>query len=334
VPLDGSSVPPPATSRLPVNEFGFVADKRLFAGQYLQVDWKPGARWDLIAGVRSNETRERKFASDLTLPPFTPTQEYVAESASRDIVRPSETVGASYRAWAQGRDELVLYADYRNAFKPAALDFGPDYQPAVLEPETARSYEAGLKGVAGEGRLAYQAEVFWLDFKDLVVKTESGFLTSAGASRLKGAELEARYGITDELAIAANYSYHDARFRQYLFFNLDSSSYVDVAGKQLPLSPHHLASVGVLYEPPKGLNSTLVMSYVGRRFLEEQNIAPVGGYTKLDATLGYRLGHYLVALEGINLTNQRPPVTSSEFGSQSFYLLNARTLWLRLAYKS
>ena len=333
VPLDGSVLPPP-TTQLPVNEFGFVADKRLFAGQYVQLDWKPDARWDLLAGVRLNETRERKFASDLTLPPFTPTQEYAAQSASRNVVRPTETVGASYRAWVRGPDELVLYADYRNAFKPAALDFGPDYQPAVLEPETAKSYEVGLKGLAADGRLSYQAEAFRLDFKNLVVRTESGFLTNAAAERLQGAELEARYRITDALVIAANYSYHDARFTQYLFFDLDSNSYVDVGGRQLPLSPHHLASAGILYEPSQGFDSTLVMSYVGRRFLDEQNVAPVGGYTKVDATLGYRLGHYQLTLEGTNLTNQRPPVSASEFGSESFYLLNARTLWLRLAYRS
>ena len=332
VPLDGSVLPPP-TTQLPVNEFGFIADKRLFAGQYLQADWKPGERWDVIAGARLNETRERKFSSDLTLPPFTDTQQYAAESASRNVTRGSETVGASYRAWASGADAVVLYADYRNAFKPAAVDFGPDYQPAVLNSETAKSYEVGLKGAAAAGRLAYQAEAFRLDFNNLVVRTESGFLTNAAASQLKGVDVEARYGITDDLVIATNYAYHSARFTQYLFFDLDSNSYVDVAGRQLPLSPRHLASAGVLYEPPQGFNSTLVMSYVGRRFLDEQNIAPVGGYMKIDATLGYRIGHYQVTLEGTNLTDQRPPVTASEFGSESFYLLNARTLWLRFAYR-
>ena len=70
----------------------------------------------------------------------------------------------------------------------------------------------------------------------------------------------------------------------------------------------------------------------GRRFLDEENTAPVGGYVALAATAGYRIDRFLVSLEGTNLTNQRPPVSASEFGSQSFYLLNARMLWLRLGY--
>lgn len=333
VPLDGSVLPPP-TTQLPVNEIGYVTDERLFAGQYAQLDWKPESRWDLSAGLRLNETHESKVTSDLTEPPFTPTEQFVAEHASRDALRLTETAGVNYRAWADGKDELLLYADFRNAFKPAALDFGPDYQPAVLLTETAKSYEGGLKGVAAGGRLAWQLEAFRLDFSNLVVHSQSGFLTNAGGERLKGVEFEARYSIMRDLAVAANYAYHDTRFTQYQFFDVGSGAYVDVSGRELPLSPRHLASAGILYQPPQGFDATLVTSYVGRRFLDEENTAPVGGYAKLDATLGYRIGRYQVALEGINLTDQRPPVSASEFGSQSFYLLNARALWLRLGYSA
>lgn len=326
VPLDGSVLPPP-TSQFPVNEIGTVHDRRTFAGQYVQLDWKPDERWDVIGGIRFNETYETKTSTDLTVPP----PQLLAESANKTVTRLTGTIGTSYRAWVAGTDEAVLYADYRNAFKPAAIDFGPDYTPTVLLPETAQSYEAGLKGALANGQLTYQVELFLENFQNLVVATSSGALANAAKERLKGAELEARYLVTANLAIAGNFSYHDARFGQYLFF--DGVSNVDVAGRQLPLSPHLLASTGILYTPQEGLNSTLVARYAGRRYLDEENTAPVGGYTTLDVTLGYRFGHYLVSVEGSNITNQRPPVTSSEFGSQSFYLLPERRLWLRLGYK-
>jgi iron complex outermembrane receptor protein len=326
VPLDGSMLPPP-TSSLPVTEIGTLNDKRLFAGEYAQVDWKPGEKWDLVAGVRLNEAYEHKDSSDLdlTAPPL------VAETVSKTIVRPTETIGVSYRIWTEGRDELIAYADYRNAFKPAAIDFGPDFTPELLRPETAKSYEAGLKGSAAGGRLTYQAELFWLDFNNLVVATSSGALANAAGERLKGIEGETRFQFTKDWAVAANASYHDARFTQYLFF--DGNANVDVQGRQLTLSPHVLASMGLLYTPDRGLSATAVARYVGRRFLDEENTAPVGGYTTLDANLGYRFDRCQLVLEGSNLSNQRPPVTSSEFGSQSFYLLPARMLWIRLNYK-
>jgi iron complex outermembrane receptor protein len=326
VPLNGS-VLPPSTDNLPVNEVGSVNDKRLFMGQYLQADWKPDDNWDVMAGIRLNETFEHQYSTDHV---FTPPASYSAETSNRNVVRPSETVGASYRAWRQGDDEAVLYADYRNAFKPSAQDFGPDYQPTVLLPETAQSYEAGIKGALAGSRLTYDAEAFLQNFQNLVVQLPTGFLTNAAHEQLKGIELETRYALAPDLAIAANVAYHDDTFGQYFFFNGMNS--VDVAGKQLTLSPHILASGGILYTPAQGFNGTVVVNYVGRRYLDEENTAPVGGYTTLAATLGYRFDRYQLSLEGTNLTNQRPPVSASEFGSESFYLLNARMLWLKLGY--
>ena len=325
VPLDGSVLPPP-TSALPVNEVGTLNDERLFTGQYAQVDWKPDEHFDVLAGVRLNEAYEHKDSSDLdlTAPPM------VAASVSKTIIRPTETFGVSYRFWSDGKNELIAFADYRNAFKPAAIDFGPDFTPDLLNPETAKSYEAGLKGAAADGRLTYQAELFWLDFNNLVVATSSGALANAAGERLKGIEAETRFDLTPQLALAANASYHDARFTQYLIF--DGESYVDVAGRQLTLSPHVLAALGLLYTPKQGWSTTAVARYIGRRFLDEENTAAVGGYTTLDANLGYRFGRWQVSLEGTNLTNQRPPVTSSEFGSQSFYVLPARMTWIRVNY--
>jgi iron complex outermembrane receptor protein len=327
VPLNGSVLPPP-TSQEAANEIGSVNDKREFLGQYLQGNWSPDQRWDVIAGFRLNETFEHQYSSDYLL---SPPASFASQSSGRDLVKPAGTVGVSYKAWEQdGGDEAVLYADYRNAFKPSAQDFGPDYQPTVLLPETAQSYEAGVKGALFSSALSYDAEAFLQNFQNLVVPLPSGFLTNAAHEQLKGSELETRYNFNSDLAVAANFAYHDDRFGQYFFF--DGVNSVNVAGRELTLSPHILASGGILYTPPEGFNGTLVVNYVGRRYLDEENTAPVSGYATLAATLGYRFGRYLVSAEGTNLTNQRPPVSASEFGSQSFYLLNARMLWLRLGY--
>lgn len=326
VPLDGSVLPPPTTS-ITANEIGTVNDRRNFLGQYAQLDWKPDQQWDVIAGLRLNETHENKFSSDLVDP-----DPLVSESHRRNVVKLSQTLGVSDRFWQSGRDEAVLYADFRNSFKPAALDFGPDYQPAVLLPETAQSYEAGIKGALVDGRLNWQSEVFLENFHNLVVPSSSGFLVNAGGERLKGVEVEARFHVTPDLSLAGNLAYHDAYYTQYLFADPDTGNQVDVAGKALPLSPHVLASAGILYTPKAGFYTTLVGNFVGHRYLDEENHAPVGSYTTLAATVGYRFDRYAVSFEGTNLTDRRPPVTASEFGSESFYLLNGRTAWLKFTY--
>jgi len=329
VPLDGSLLPP-GTDAAPANEIGVVRDRRAFAGQYGQLDWKPDGHWDVIAGLRLNETDEQKASSDLVL---SPASALAAQHAGRSLLRLTESLGTSFRAWEHGRDQAVWYADLRKAFKPAAVDFGPDYTPQVLQPETALSLEGGIKGVVDDGRLSFQAALFRLNFRNLVVATSSGALANAGGERLQGLEAELRYAPAPDLALALNAALHDARYTQYLYFDPVAGATVPVDGKQLPLSPRAAAAAGLLYTPRQGLGGTVLGRYVGRRYLDEQNTAPAGGYLTLDATLAMRSAAYELALEGSNLTDRRPPVTASEFGSQSFYLLPGRMLWLRLSHR-
>ena len=325
VPLDGSVVPP-ATSSLVVNEIGTLYDRRLFTGQYAQVEWKPNPDWDVVGGIRLNEAYEHKDSSDQTLPP----PELAAESVSKTIVKLSGTLGATYRVWNQGSESASVYADVRSAFKPSAIDFGPDYTPDLLQPETALSYEVGMKGVTAGGKLDYQAELFLMDFSNLVVATPSGALANAAGETLKGIELEGRWHVTPHFDVVGSASYHDTRYSNYAFFDGDNT--VNVAGNQLPLSPHVLASAGFLYAPAQGWSANAILKYAGKRYLDEENSAAVGGYTDIDANIAYNWGKYRVSLDGTNLSNQRPPVTSSEFGSESFYLLNARTVFLHFRY--
>jgi hypothetical protein len=191
VPLNGSFVPP-STTGLPVNESARVNDKRLVHGASIcRPTGNPttiGTSWQACGSTKRSSTSTRRIML------LTPPASYAAETSNRNVVRPSETIGASYSAWKQGDDEAVLYADYRNAFKPSAQDFGPDYQPTVLLPETAQSYEAGIKGAIWPVRvLTYDVEGFLQNFQNLVVPLPTGFLTNAAHEQLEGVELETRY---------------------------------------------------------------------------------------------------------------------------------------------
>jgi iron complex outermembrane receptor protein len=320
-------VPLPPTTSLHVDEINRLLDRRVFAGQYAQLDWKPDSRWDLNAGLRVNETAEHKLSThidgfDATADTF--------DDQTRDVTRLSGMAGVSYRAWSQGDDELVLYGDYRDTFKPSALDFGPDNTPDILQPESARSYEAGLKGRLADGRLTYDASLFLLDFKNLVVTTtdDAGdqIFQNAGGERLKGVELEGQWRVTRDLSIAAAMSWHDARFTRYIA--AEGGANIDVSGNQLPLSPDWLGSIGAVYAPEHGFFGSITVSYVGRRMLDLANTAPTGAYTSLDGVVGYRWSRYSLSLNAYNLTDERRPVSASEFGDQSYYLSAPRKIFV------
>src|SRR6185503_11891207 len=205
----------------------------------------------------------------------------------------------------------------------------------------------GIKGALAGGRLTYNAEAFLLNFSNLLIATtnEDGEpeLVNAGGERLKGVELETRFLLMPNLSLAANIAWHDARFTNFTLGEegegegggeeivAPQEEPVNVSGNQLTLAPHILASAGLLYTPAQGFHGSAVVNFVGRRFLDEENEAPTPSYTTLDITAGYRFGRYDIAFAGTNLADERPPVTQSEFGSSSYYLLPARTLWIQLS---
>jgi len=155
-------------------------------------------------------------------------------------------------------------------------------------------------------------------------------LANAGSQHFQGVETELRWSVAADWVLSASYSYHDTRFDNAV--SVESGTTVQLHGHQLELSPHNLAAVGVQFAPPLGAQAAVQAVYVGRRFLDRLNTAPAGGYATVDARLAYRFARYSVALNGYNLTDRREPVTASEFGDQSYYLLPARRLMLEASW--
>ena len=328
--LDGRAAPP-STSRH-VDEINALDDRREFGGLYAQLDWKPRDRFGVLGGLRLNDTHERQRATHAdTIAPAN--DRYFTDSQNH--LRVSGDLGWTLRIWgaADGPQRGILFAQYCNTFKPAAIDFGPDVSAAILHPENAEAYQGGLRVRTLAGALDWEIAAFKLDFANLVVnQTDASgapVMVNAGRERFTGAETELRWQAAPSTVLTAAYSYHDTRFGNTM--TSESGTLVQLEGRQLNLSPHNIAALGVQVSAPGGWQLATQAAYVGRRFLDRLNTAAAGGYVTVDARLGWRLGQYTLAVEGQNLTDRRAPVTASEFGDQSYYLLPARRLMLSVA---
>jgi len=310
-------------------------DKRDFGGLYSQVDWKLTQALDLLAGLRLNRTRETASGQAIDNTGSAPVLAFDGRD-ERTKTRLSGAVGASWRAWVQGSSVLTLYGDYRNSYKPLAVDFGPEAEVQVLKPETANSYELGVKVQALDGRVAVDASVFRMDFSNGLTFADEGGgdfrPVNGGKTRFKGFEIESRYALIEGLQLTAHYAYHDTRFVQ---FTLDDGT--DVSGNRIEMSPRQLAGWGLLYTAPEGFTAAAVANYVASRELDKLNSVAAGGYTTLDASLGYRFGRYRLQLNGYDLTDQRDPVAESELQqgvtvtrTAGYYRLPGRSLSLAL----
>lgn len=329
---DGSN--PPSTASLPVDETTTFDDLRSFAGVYGNLDWSFAPQWDFQLGLQLNHDMENSSAADFG---YRPTRSIAFGGDHRSDTRPSGLIALSYQAWQQGEDDLIVYGNYRNTFKPAAIDFGPEYTPSLLEPETAQQYEFGLKGRLLDGRLDWEASSFLTNMNNTVVNADIGGkpgLTNGGQQRFEGVELEAAWRLADDWRWQSAYSYRRATYRNFLHdTNGTVAGLVQDAGNRLELSPLDLFSTGLFYAPSDGLEGNVVLRYVGSRYFDPENSVSTPAYTTWDAGIGYGFGTWNLHLQGRNLNETRPPVSNSELGDSESYLLPARSFELSATFR-
>jgi iron complex outermembrane receptor protein len=326
---DGSNAP--NSHGLNIDESTVLNDRRSFGGIYGQIVARPVPALTLLGGLRLNRTSERRCGGEAEGSEIPEAD----ECQSRKKTRLAGSVGASFAILRSNRATVTAFADYRNTYKPAAIDFGPEAEPDILAPETASSWEAGFKAASRDGRLHAEISYFDTRFNNLVIRENiDGLpgLANAGKERFRGIEGEVRWVPLKSLTIEASYAHHIARFTDYERLQPDGSLQ-QLAGKRLELSPKDLASGIVTYAPATGFQASATLRYVGSRFLNKANTVRAGAYATLDARAGWKFARgWGVFVEGENLTDRRDPVTESELGDAQFYRLPGRRIFATLSY--
>ncbi len=314
VPLSGRNAP--SSSAQPIGERTELEDERNFSGVYAQVEFRPIEAVRIEVGGRLNRTEET-LEGEVAEQPTTD---------KRTFTRGSGVVGVSGRLWNRDKDAVWVFADYRNTFKPAVVDFGPESEGEILEPEEATSWEGGFKGKLAEGRFEFEVTGFQMDFQNVVTSDlVNGLpaLVNAGKERFEGAEVELSYRVSSALRVQGSFARHEARFRD--FVRLFDGVPTQLRGNRFEMSPRTLAGVGLTYAPAAGVFGYVTWNYTGDRFLNKRNTALTPSFPLWNAGVGYRFGKSEVRLDGSNLSNERDPVTESELGDAQYYRQPARS---------
>jgi iron complex outermembrane receptor protein len=307
-PLDGGTapvVPEPTTLDRDAE------DQRIFLGAYGAVEWQPVSRVTFSGGLRANLTSERRAEG----------------SPSVSHSKLSGSIGAMFGLWERDADHLRLFANFRSTFKPAAFDFGLAENEGILDPETAQSYEAGLKLRTANGRVDVEASAFLMDFKNLVTATivdNLPALINSGKTRFQGFEIATDVRLPHDLFGRATYSLHDGKFVDFVT-DLDGVL-TQLAGHRAEMSARHLLSGGLSYWPATGFTAHVGFNYTGTRFLDKENEALAPGFATVDLGVGYRLRRAEFRVDAVNLSNRRDAVSESEFGDAQFYRMTPRTI--------
>lgn len=297
-----------------------------------QADYHFDAHWALTVGYRYTQ-QEKGIRQYLVGDPtglFVPT--VPPATYTRTDIAPSYDVSLQY-LFSQAS---MLYATFSHGFKAGgfnAFAFGlvqSNGKIAEFNPEYVNNYEVGEKSTFANGRVRLDADVFYMDYRDLqvnsLVQNSSGiidFVTSnAAKARSEGVELELQARLTSELEASLGYGYTDAIYTSYPGATPTGGNFT---GNSLPLSSKNSASLALNYTHPLSSTWNLIGRfeevYRGSRFSDPNNspqlVAPAYTVANLRVGVAKSDGSLRVELWARNLLN-RNYVNDRSFGSSAF----------------
>jgi iron complex outermembrane receptor protein len=269
---------------------------------------------------------------------------------------PTYRASLSYKA----TDDLFFYGTYSHGFKAGGFNdqiggfapFGTDLDAfaeaaQATRPETADSFEAGVKSELFDRRLRLNVTGFYVKYQDLqkqivvpiVVNGQPNQVTrffNAASAEVKGIEAEATAALFEGFTLRGVLGYQDAQYNEYV---TPIPAGYDLASAPLDRAPKWQWTVDATYQLPIG--SAHVVTFNGQanytsRNLFSQSITSPDENTFLDArtllnasvTFAEVDGAYYVRGMVRNITDERYRTASqvvgglwanSQFGPPRFY---------------
>ncbi|HWR15799.1 MAG TPA: TonB-dependent siderophore receptor [Terriglobales bacterium] len=209
----------------------------------------------------------------------------------------SPRVGLVYQPikWAS------VYGSFSRSFQPSGEALSLATDNSELKPETTRNYEGGVKFETLGGRLTSTVSAFHLIRNN--IKTTDPLdptkLVLSGEQRTNGMELSFSGRVVRNLEIYGGYAWLDAKILK----SNSLSSGVLIQGKRPGQVPLHSGSLWATYRFQNGFGFGTGVIYNADRFVANDDLVLLPGYTRVDATVSYRKSRYEIALNLRNVGN-------------------------------
>ncbi len=282
---------------------------------------KLNEQWSLNGGVRYDKFKVSKNESI--------SRGKVIPSASREDGMWNYQAGVIFKPAKNGS----IYLSYGTSSNPSGENLGqaggadgPASAASVndLKPEKSGSWELGTKWDLLDEKLSLTAAVFETTKTDArSTDPFTGDVSLAGENRVRGIEFGATGSITDKWDIWAGYTYLDPKVKKYR----NGANVFD--GKQIKFIAKNSATLWTTYKPIQDWTIGGGVSYVGQRFVNDDNSLKLPSHTLYDAMLGYQVSRNLeMQLNVNNISDTRVYDAShvglfANVGQGRSYMLNA-----------
>jgi iron complex outermembrane receptor protein len=235
----------------------------------------------------------------------------------------------------QASPDLMLYASAAKGYKSGGFNGRPAINLPNLglieyDPETALTYEAGIRSQWFDRRLRLNATVFHTSYRDIQLRQQTfsgGVLTTlienAARARIRGLEIEAAAKLADRLTATLAYGYLTPRY-------LDVGHVPNLTlGTAFQRTPRHSFTASLDHSLPLGRSSLSFHGDYSYRSHEQFQLLPSAfdqpGYGLVGARLTLRGpgDRWSVAVFGTNLTDERYRAAGRGTGIREVGLANS-----------
>ncbi|MDR2459527.1 MAG: TonB-dependent receptor [Deltaproteobacteria bacterium] len=216
---------------------------------------------------------------------------------------------------------IEFYASYGKSFSAPGLSWGGAfYEGDALELSTREQFEVGLRTTLTQWLSAEAAYFRVYTDNDSTYDPQTFTATATGSSVRQGLELSVDVYPAKNLSIKANYTYNDAKYKDYVGLDWGTFQLYNYAGRRITYLPRHLTNLEIAYSPPLGFGGRLSFSWAADALGRDNPPASASGVPNpdpfrvfksqdqgsLDLQLFYRINEsYRLTLDATNLLNKK-----------------------------
>ena len=223
-----------------------------------------------------------------------------------------------------------IFVRFSNAYRAPQINelyrLQKEQETAVIRSEEIDSIESGVR---------YQSDKIWTEIsvysmkKDqVIVKDSAGFLVNDGQTYHEGIEWQTRFQISDTwmLSTSASWAKH-----KYSYARLYGD--VDIKGNDIDTAPRWQGSAHILYEPSSRTSAELEWLYLGKYFLDPQNLHQYAGHKVLNLHLQQTVNNWKFSAHVNNITDELIADRADyAFGSYRYFVGDGRNISVELKY--
>jgi len=275
---------PPNTGSVEGNQLSHYKERRYYYNIFAEADYEISKKTTISIGLNLNKTSynlKDKFPVSIENKDQSGSYNY------KDIVSPK--FGISHLLTKQ----ISLFSSVSHGFSPISLQetLLPDGQiNTAMKPETGWNYEIGTRGTFLTNRFKFNASMYRLDVKNLLVPrrtAEDQFIgVNAGKTQHDGLELAVNYKWLDQEKISIS-TFLNYTLNHYIFTDfIDDTK--DFSGNELTGVPSDIFNAGIDFQTLFGFYGNINYQFVSSMPITDSNSLYSDNYNLINLKIGYQ----------------------------------------------